>query len=325
MLIQALAAGATTIVRTCAAVASGESVLIVTDAGVPREVADALAVAVASVGGTVVTLVMPRPERPGAEPPALVAAAMARANVILAPTSLSIFHTEAARAACAAGARMLAISECRAETLAGGGITADFAGQAAVAEGLAQRLRGRELELRTPGGTRLRIRLEGRSAVANTGLVTRPGARCGVPTIEAYIAPVEGTAEGVAVIDASIGALGLVAAPVTITFASGRAVRFDGGAEAQALRGLVDRAGGASASMLAELGIGLNPQARVVGRIIEDEGAYGTCHIALGSNIHFGGRLDVPFHLDMVMWRPDIRVDRRMLMEAGRLVQEARR
>ena len=92
MLIQALAAGATTIVRTCAAVASGESVLIVTDTEVPREVADALAVAVASVGGTVVTLVMPRPERPGAEPPALVAAAMARANVILAPTKIGRAH-----------------------------------------------------------------------------------------------------------------------------------------------------------------------------------------------------------------------------------------
>jgi leucyl aminopeptidase (aminopeptidase T) len=166
------------------------------------------------------------------------------------------------------------------------------------------------------------MRLEGRSAVSNTGMVTHPGARSGVPTIEAYIAPVEGTAEGIAVIDGSIGALGLVAAPVTITFAGGRAVTFGGGAEAQALRGFVERAGGAGASMLAELGIGLNPQARVVGRIIEDEGTYGTCHIALGSNVHFGGRLDVPFHLDMVMWRPDIRVDGRVLMEGGRLVEE---
>jgi leucyl aminopeptidase (aminopeptidase T) len=145
-----------------------------------------------------------------------------------------------------------------------------------------------------------------------------------MPTIEAYIAPVEGTAEGVAVIDASIGAIGLVAAPVTITFAGGRAVKFEGGADAQALRSLVDHAGGADASMLAELGIGLNPQARVVGRIIEDEGTYGTCHIALGSNVHFGGRLDVPFHLDMVMWRPDIRVDGRVLMEAGRVIEEVR-
>jgi leucyl aminopeptidase (aminopeptidase T) len=325
MNLQPMAAGALTIVRTCAGVASGEHVLIVTDIGVPREVADALAFAATAAGGIPATLTMQRPERPGAEPPRFVAEAMKHAHVVLAPTSLSIFHTEAARNACAAGARMLAISECRAETLAGGGITADFAAQAEVAERLARRLAGEVLDLRTPAGTRLRTRLGGRAAVANTGRVTHPGARSGVPTIEAYIAPLEGTAEGTAVIDASVGVLGLVASPLTITFSGGRAVAFEGRAQASALRDVVERVGSADAFMLSEVGIGLNPQARVVGRIIEDEGTYGTCHIALGSNIHFGGRLDVPFHLDMVMWAPDILVDGRVLMEGGRLVEEAAR
>lgn len=325
MNLPSMAAGALTIVRTCAAVAPGEDVLIVTDVAVPPEVAEALAFAASAAGGTPSTLTMPRPDRPGAEPPRLVAEAMKHADVVLAPTSLSIFHTEAARNACAAGARMLAISECRAETLAGGGITADFAVQAGVAERLARRLVGKDLVLCTPAGTRLRTKLDDRAAVANTGLVTRPGARSGVPTIEAYVAPLEGTAEGVAVIDASIGILGLVSAPVTITFRAGRAVAFDGRSQAHALRDLVERVGSADAFMLSEVGIGLNPQARVVGRIIEDEGTYGTCHIALGSNVHFGGRLDVPFHLDMVMWTPDILVDGRALMEGGRLVEEATR
>ena len=320
-----MAPGALKVVRTCAAVQPGEHVLILTDVAVPPQVAEALAFATAAAGGTAVTVTTPRPRRPGEEPPPLVAEAMKRANVILAPTSLSVFHTEAVRSAVAAGARMLAISECREDTLTRGGIEADFAARAPVAETLAQRLRGERLELRTPGGTDLVMRLSGRAAVANTGLATRSGTRAGIPTIEAYIAPVEGTAEGTAVVDASVAVLGLVAAPIAIRFASGRAETFDDGAPARALQDILRGAGHPNAYMLSEVGIGLNPRASVVGRIIEDEGTYGTCHIALGSNTHFGGRLDAPLHLDMVMWNPDIIVDGRRLIRGGHLVEEAGR
>jgi len=323
MSLSLMAPGALKVVRTCAAVQPGEHVLILTDAAVPYQVVEALAFATTAVGGTAVTVTMPRPRQPGEEPPPLVAEAMKRANVILAPTSLSVFHTEAVRSAVAAGARMLAISECGEDTLIRGGIEADFGARAPVAEALARKLCGARLELRTRGGTDLVMQLGDRAAVANTGLATRPGTRAGIPTIEAYVAPLEGTAEGVAVVDASVAVLGLVAAPITIRFASGRAETFEDGAQARALQDILRGAGHANAFMLSEVGIGLNPHARVVGRIIEDEGTYGTCHIALGSNTHFGGRLDAPLHLDMVMWEPDITVDGRALMRGGRLVEEA--
>jgi len=297
-------------------------VLILTDRGVPPEVAESLAFATAAAGGIATTLVMPRPSRPGEELLPLVADAMRRADVILAPTSLSVYHTEAVRAACAAGARMLAMSECREDTLIRGGIDADFAGRAPVAEVLAQRIRGDRLEVRTPGGTDLVVRIAGRSAVVNSGLALRPGERGGLPTIEAYIAPLEGTAEGVAVVDASLGMLGLVTSPIMIRFVSGRAVSFEGGPQARVIEEIVRNAKAPNAFMLSEVGIGLNPNAHVVGRIIEDEGTYGTCHVALGSNTHFGGLLAAPLHLDMVMYTPDITVDGRLLLRDGRLVEE---
>jgi 2,5-dihydroxypyridine 5,6-dioxygenase len=318
-----MAAGALKVVKTCAAVQPGEVVLILTDAMVPPQVAEALAFATIAADAEPLTLTMPRLRQPGAEPPALVAEAMKRANVILAPTSLSVFHTEAVHSACAVGARLLAISECREDTLTKGGIEADFVARAAVAEALARRLPGERLELRTPAGTRLAVEIKDRHAVANTGLATRPGARGGLPTIETYIAPLEGTAEGVVVVDASLSVLGLVSSPITIRFAHGRARAIEGGAQAAALAELLGAAGHSNAFMLSEVGIGLNPQARVVGRIIEDEGTYGTCHVALGSNVHFGGRLSAPLHLDMVMWTPDITVDGRPLVQGGRLVEEA--
>ncbi len=323
MSLSAMAAGAMTVVRQCAAVSPGEHVLILTDDGMPRAVPDALAFAAASLGGVPVVVVMPRRQRPGQEPPPLVADAMKRAQVILAPTSVSVFHTQASRAAAACGARMLALSECREETLVRGGIQADFRARAEVAARLAGQLRGEVLELSTPAGTRLRSCIGGRTAVANTGLAHRPGERSGLPTIEAYVAPLEGTTEGVVVVDASGGTIGLVPVPVVIQIREGRAVEFGGGPQARTVEGLVAQVGHRDAAMLSEVGIGLNPRAEVVGRIIEDEGTYGTCHVALGSNSHFGGRVEVPFHLDLVMWRPDVSVDGRVLMRRGRLVEEA--
>lgn len=323
MSLPLMAAGALKVVKTCAAVQPGELVLILTDAAVPRQVAEALVFATIAAEATAITLTMPRPSRPGAEPPPLVAEAMKQANVILAPTSLSVFHTEAVRSACAAGARMLAISECREDTLIRGGIEADFIARAQVAEAVARRLSGDRLELRTPAGTDLVLAIKGRRAVANTGLATRPGTRGGLPTIEAYIAPLEATAAGLVVVDASLSVLGLVSSPIRVRFAHGRAEAFEGGAQAAALTELLGAADHPNAYMLSEVGIGLNPQARVVGRIIEDEGTYGTCHVALGSNVHFGGRLSAPLHLDMVMWTPDISVDGRPLVQGGRLVEEA--
>jgi leucyl aminopeptidase (aminopeptidase T) len=317
-----MAAGALKVVKTCAAVQPGELVLILTDARVPHQVGEALVFATTAAGATAITLTMPPLRQPGAEPPPLVAEAMKWANVIIAPTSLSVFHTEAVRSACASGARMLAISECREDTLIRGGIEADFVERAQVAETLARRLSGERLELRTRAGTHLVMEIKGRHAVANTGLATRSGTRGGLPTIEAYIAPLEGTAEGLAVVDASLAVLGLVLSPIRIRIAHGRAEAFDGGPQAAALAAILGAAGHPNAFMLSEVGIGLNPQARVVGRIIEDEGTYGTCHVALGSNVHFGGQLSAPLHLDMVMWTPDITMDGRPLVQGGRLVEE---
>ena len=59
---------------------------------------------------------------------------------------------------------------------------------------------------------------------------------------------------------------------------------------------------------VAEFGIGCNHAAKVTGTILEDEKALDTCHIALGNNIHFGGTVDVPIHLDGVILQPEITI-----------------
>ncbi|NJL43894.1 MAG: hypothetical protein HC945_01030, partial [Nitrosarchaeum sp.] len=64
---------------------------------------------------------------------------------------------------------------------------------------------------------------------------------------------------------------------------------------------------------IGELGIGLNPHAKVVGCTILDEKALGTAHLAIGSNAWFGGAIKTIIHLDQVIKNPAIMLDGRTL------------
>ena len=59
-----------------------------------------------------------------------------------------------------------------------------------------------------------------------------------------------------------------------------------------------------NARNLGELGIGLNPRARIVGNILEDEKVFETCHIALGSNYDEDAKAMI--HLDGIIYKPTI-------------------
>ncbi|MDP6642328.1 MAG: hypothetical protein QGF74_03045 [Candidatus Nanoarchaeia archaeon] len=59
-------------------------------------------------------------------------------------------------------------------------------------------------------------------------------------------------------------------------------------------------------------------KAKVTGKILEDEKVMGTCHIALGSSLGFGGKVKVPIHLDGVIKKPTIFVDDEEIMRKGK-------
>ena len=62
------------------------------------------------------------------------------------------------------------------------------------------------------------------------------------------------------------------------------------------------------AKMIGELGIGINPGARITGNMLEDEKAIGTAHIAFGNNEDFpgGGKNRSKVHRDYLFYRPTI-------------------
>ena len=91
----------------------------------------------------------------------------------------------------------------------------------------------------------------------------------------------------------------------------------EGGREAKALQEVFDAARAPGTLMLGEFGVGLNPRATLCGRMLEDEGAYGTIHFGIGANLALGGTNDAPIHIDAVVKKPAVRVDETVLIDCG--------
>jgi hypothetical protein len=69
---------------------------------------------------------------------------------------------------------------------------------------------------------------------------------------------------------------------------------------------------------LAEIGFGLNPAVHeLTGVPLVDGKKANTLHVALGHSACLGGNVDSVIHCDMVVERPTVRVDGRVLLEAG--------
>jgi len=203
------------------------------------------------------------------EPPKPVAGALGCCDVYVAITSKSsksITHTVARRKASAAGARGLTLPGITEELLARPAIRADYNAIAKATEALARRLNGvRQLE---------------------RGLCRERGQFSNLPGGEVSIVPVE--AEGTLVIDASFSGLGKLHSPLILKV-EGRHVVAIEGEQSEELRATLS-AFGPCAFNVAEIGIGMNPEARVCGHVLEDEKVLGTVHVGLGDNANMGGK-----------------------------------
>jgi len=181
-----------------------------------------------------------------------------------------------------------------------------------------------KVHITTKAGTDLRLDLTGRDFIHDLKATVEVGAN--LPCGEVYCAPVETGADGVLVVDGCFGSHGTVSSPVTITVDSGKAVDVTGDDQdlVGIINGLMDTDTGSRT--IAELGIGLNPGARMTPRMLEAEKANRTAHIAFGSNEGFpGGVSHSTMHMDYLITRPTIEVflpdgGSRLVMEDGRPV-----
>lgn len=313
--MQDLSAAARIAVTECMGVKKGESVLIVADEPTVL-VARELWQAAIDAGAEAVYMEMTPRLNDGVEPPDTIAEAMVFADVVLAATSRSLSHTDARKEASKAGARIASLPGITADMMQRT-LKADYQQIAAVSETFAKALTGgSEARLTTPAGTDLTLSLVGRDGHPDTGINHMPGAFSNLPAGEAYIAPLEGTAEGILVIDGAMSGVGVVEQPIRMVVEKGFVTKIEGGDEAAKLDQLL--AGyGKLAYNIAELGIGTNDKARLTGNVLEDEKVKGTVHVAVGNNTGFGGTVQVPVHLDGILTKPTLMIDGKVIIKDG--------
>lgn len=301
---------------SCMALEKGERLLVVTDTSAVT-IGEALFQAGEELGALSVLIKIPPTGRHGAEPPLPVAAAMEKSDVVLCPTQYSLTHTQARLKACEAGARVATMPGITEEMFFEGAVAADYEEVARRTTALAGLLSEARTAVLVKDGLELKISLEGRRGIASTGLYRRPGEAGNLPSGEAYIAPVEGSAEGETIIDGSIAGIGRLSGPIKVVIKEGVLVEAQGPEGQQLLKLLGDSP---EARNLAELGIGTNDRAKVSGIILEDEKVYGTVHLAFGDNTTFGGKVRAGVHIDGVILNPDLYLDGKLVVSQGKII-----
>lgn len=272
----------------------------------------------AQIAKEAILIEMKERESNGEEPPELVANALLHCDVALIPTTKSLSHTKARKAASDKGARIATLPGIT-EDMMERSLDVDYKEMAILSKKLSDSLsEANEVEIHTEKGTNLTFSLAGREAHPDTGICHKPGDFSNLPAGEACIAPVEKTASGTLIIDYSLAGYGLLSKPLEIRIENGFISDLKGGG-ADFLKEVYNKYG-IDAWNVAELGIGTNPKATITGKVLEDEKVKGTIHIAFGDNSTFGGVVSVDSHLDGVIGKPTLILDGNVVMERGELV-----
>ncbi|GAB1349756.1 aminopeptidase [Ignavibacteriales bacterium] len=258
----------------------------------------------------------------GQEPPSAIAELMRQFDVVLCPTLRSLTHTQARRDASATGARVATFPGITKDVMIRG-LNADYKRIAERSLNLKAVLdKGKHVRVTSAKGTDISFSIEGRDAYASKGLFHAKGESGNLPTGETFLAPLEGTAEGVFIVDGSFAGVGLMKDhDITLTVKSGFVTSVEGDENAKQLSEILAKVGG-DAYNIAEFGIGTNDSAQLSGLILEDEKVMGTIHIAVGDNMGFGGKVKVPLHLDGVVKDPDVYLDGELIMRQGKFTIE---
>ncbi len=195
-------------------------------------------------------------------------------------------------------------------------------------------------------GTDLYIGLRGRTGDPDDGDFSLPGSGGNLPAGETFASPELRSSVGRIAYRGSISLSKgdiLIEEPIMVEVEDGRITRLSGGTEAELLKETIDLGESRALAMaeagelpegmgeiyhhnarsLGEIGIGLNPSARVVGNMLEDEKAYKTCHIAVGAN--YADDAPALIHCDGLVLEPTITFilpggEERLIMDAGRLL-----
>jgi len=248
----------------------------------------------------------------GQEPPKEVAFAMKKHDLILGMTKLSMAHTTAREVASQLGSRYLSLADYSINLLMNEAFEVNFKKLGKKAQKLAETFsKSKTLKIVTEKGTNLVMKIASRKGNFAPGYVNNQLLLGSPPNIEANISPIETESNGIVVVDGSVAIpeIGKLIEPLTLKIRNGYLKSIDGNHKTvKFLNGLFHTKGRKS-RLLAECGVGFNDRAKLCGKMLIDEGCYGSVHLGFGSNIVFGGINKIDFHIDFVFYATQLILD----------------
>jgi aminopeptidase len=260
---------------------------------------------------------IPELKQNGQEPSREVSKEMLKSDVLLMITNKSLTHTRARREATEKGTRIISAPGIT-EDIFNRCVDIDYDPLIKMHEWLRPIIsESREIQVTADNGTNLVFSVHNTHGYAEHLLKNVKGAFGNLPSGEVDSGVLH--ANGTIVIDGSMAGVGLLKEPIKLEVASNYATIISDNQDSLKLKTLLDNFG-KEAYQIAEFGIGTNPNASLSGIVLEDEKVKGTVHFAFGNNQSYNGKNNVPIHLDGIVKKPTIIVDKKIIMQDGKFI-----
>lgn len=234
-------------------------------------------------------------------------------EIIFMPTVFSLTHTKFRKTQTEKGSRVASMPGFTLEMFEEGGpMDVDYSQLHQQTEAQAEKLRNCHYVRVLADDTDITVEIDPTLVHVSSGVLTKPGKFGNLPGAEAYVVPVhEGNSSGYFTVPAGWGGTGPLKYRAKFFVEKGRFVAVSG--ETLEAQEYIDKEimplifGGKDFNILAELGIGTNPN--ITGEYVQKKGwntlvaekICGSIHFANGNSKGMGGKNDVPVHIDWVV------------------------
>jgi leucyl aminopeptidase (aminopeptidase T) len=315
--------GVKLVTQTCLEVRKGLKAIIVAYGDEDVRLASLLAAEMQEQGAEVGIVIVPPPK--AVEPPAFLAEAMKKVDVLISMGEVDYGHTLARKEA---PSLIYGYMPAVMRTMMGEVTYSpeDLLEIQERTETLAEAVSAaKEAHITSFSGTDLVLNIEGRKAIPIHPILRKPGSLAIIPYYsEVACPPLERKGHGTYVVNGSVWGHRsmecIVSEPLTWRVEEGKVVAMEGGPEA---RMILDALAGfdENAWYIGELGIGTNHRLpnRLTGTKVDDS-ILGHVHLALGRNVALGGNQWSQIHVDFLSMDVRISLDGKVVLENGKIL-----
>lgn len=179
----------------------------------------------------------------------------------------------------------------------------------------------REVVVTSSAGTEIRVLLS-TPPTLHDGVAAHGGIKV-LPAGQVAFIPASAGVAGRLVIDRTIAAQDykVLTEPIVFDVEQGTVTNISGGREARLLEQFLLSFNDERVFHVTELAVGTNRLCTTagIGAPIEDTHTLGIVSFALGCDLHIGGTVPAPVHIDMTMWMPTLAADGRLVLVDGKI------